>query len=469
MDSVGVIERLDGMRWNRFHTRACAVLGLGWGMDAFEVTLVGSILGVLGPLWHLSGFALSAILGAWFAGIMLGALGFGMLADRFGRRSVFLASLVVYGAVTCATAFAPDLLVLLALRFVAGVGVGAEYSAVNAAIAELMPRARRGFAASFVMNFWSVGTLAAALLAWAVFAVLPADFGWRVVFGAGGLVALASFWFRRRLPESPRWLLAQGRPAAAAAVVEAIAQGMSLVTLAASDRAERSDRVDGLGWRPNLLAVRRMGGGVRHFAGFLRAQKGPLALGCVLDFAEAGGYYGLFALLPLAVLPRLHLAAAALPPFYIAGSFGALLGGVGVSFLLDRLGRKRVVSFCYGATAIACLVFAEIATQGTGAIVAGFVVVNLLATASWVSAYPTFSELFPTSMRASGIGVSVAVGRIGAVISPFLIAYAGTFSLAAALGVLAGFWAIGFLAMLVWCFLGIEARGLSLERISRPA
>jgi MFS family permease len=474
MESAGLIERLDVMRWNRFHTRAAAVLGLGWGIDAFEVTLIGSILGVLGALWHLSGFALSAILGAWFAGIMLGALGFGALADRCGRRSVFLASLALYGAVTCATAFAPDLGVLLVLRFVAGVGVGAEYSAVNAAIAELMPRARRGFAASFVMNFWSVGTLAAALLAWAVFAVLPADFGWRVVFGAGGLVALASFWFRRRLPESPRWLLAQGRAAEAAAVVEAIAQGVSRVPPARRAPVPPSGRIDGLDHSKNRIASgpRPDGGGAGKFAGFLRflrTQKLPLALGCVLDFAEAGGYYGLFAFLPLAVLPRLHLAAAALPPFYIAGSFGALLGGVGVSLLLDRLGRKLVVSFCYGATAVACLLFAQIATDGTGAIVAGFVLVNLLATASWVGAYPTFSELFPTALRGSGIGMSVAVGRIGAVISPFLIAYAGKFSLAAALAVLAGFWAIGFFSMLVWCFAGIEARGLSLEQISEPA
>jgi MFS family permease len=189
----------------------------------------------------------------------------------------------------------------------------------------------------------------------------------------------------------------------------------------------------------------------------------------VLDFAEAGGYYGLFAFLPLAVLPNLHLAATALPPFYIAGSIGALVGGLGVSLLLDKAGRKIVVTSCYGFTAAACIGFAMIAPVGTAAIIAGFVVVNLLATASWVGAYPTFSELFPTRLRASGIGASVAVGRIGALISPFLIAKAGQSGLAAALGVLAGFWLIGFLAMLVWSFAGIEARGVTLERLSGAA
>ncbi|HQT38622.1 MAG TPA: MFS transporter [Acidocella sp.] len=447
-----MLDQLDSIPWNKFHRKVSMALGLGWGMDAFEVTLIGSILGVLGPLWHLSGFILSAILGAWFAGIMLGALGFGLLADRFGRRAVFLASLVIYGGATFATAFAPGIAILLLLRFVAGVGVGAEYSAVNAAIAELIPSAKRGFAASFVMNFWSVGTLFAAFLSWLLFSLLPPDFAWRVVFACGGLVALSTLWLRRTLPESPRWLLAQGREVEAQAIVAAIQRGTTCL--------------------PNVGM--RSGKFVRvksHLVADLRAlvtrHKAALALGCVLDFAEAGGYYGLFAFLPLAVLPNLHLATTALPLFYMAGSLGALLGGIIVSLLLDRLGRKPVVSFCYGATALACLGFAAAAPTGATPVIIGFVVVNMLATASWVGAYPTFSELFPTNLRASGIGISVAVGRIGALMSPFLIAYAGQTGVAAALAVLAGFWAIGFLAMVVWLFAGVEARGVSLERLSK--
>jgi MFS family permease len=449
-----LLASLDATPWNRFHRRAAVTLGMGWGMDAFEVTLIGSILGVLGPLWHLSGSALSGILAAWFAGIMLGALGFGMLADRFGRRTVFLASLAVYGTATFLTAFAPGIGVLLVLRFIAGIGVGAEYAAVNAAIAELIPAKTRGFAASFVMNFWSIGTLLAALLAWIVFAVIPSAEAWRVVFALGGLVALSTFLLRRGLPESPRWLLQRGRAEEARLVVAAIARGETLVTLPA--RVETA----------TIIARRGL---AADLANLFRHHKAALALGCVLDFAEAGGYYGLFAFLPLAVLPNLHLAATALPPFYIAGSIGALAGGVAVSLLLDRAGRKIIVTSCYAFTAIACLLFAAAAPAGTTAVFIGFVVVNALATASWVGAYPTFSELFPTRLRASGIGASVAFGRIGAIIAPFLIAAAGHAGLAAALGVLAGFWLIGFLAMLVWSFVGIEARGLALERLSNPA
>ncbi|MDR3521422.1 MAG: MFS transporter [Acidocella sp.] len=422
-------------------------------MDAFEVALIGSILGVLGPLWHLSGFALSAILGAWFAGIMLGALGFGVLADRYGRRAIFLASLIIYGAATFLTAFAPGIWILLLLRFVAGAGVGAEYSAVNAAIAEFIPSAKRGFAGSFVMNFWSVGTLVAAMLSWLVLSLLPFDFGWRIIFACGGGVALATLWLRRQLPESPRWLLAQGRDAEAELVIQAIGRGDVHLTKPGAIKGRFLRRIK-RGFRSDLRPL------IAH-------HKSVLALGCVLDFAEAGGYYGLFAFLPLAVLPNLHLTAKALPPFYIAGSLGALLGGVMVSLLLDRLGRKLVVSFCYGATALACLGFAEWVNAQIWVLAAGYVLVNMLATASWVGAYPTFSELFPTHLRATGIGISVAVGRVGALISPFLIDFAGKMGLAAALAVLAGFWLIGFLAMLVWWFVGVEANGVPLERLSK--
>lgn len=453
MPVAQLLIQLDSLPWNRFHRRAAVTLGLGWGMDAFEVTLIGSILGVLGPLWHLSGFALSTILGAWFAGIMLGAVGFGMLADRFGRRAIFLGSLALYGVATFLTALSPGIWVLLLLRFIAGIGVGAEYSAVNAAIAELIPAKRRGFAASFVMNFWSIGTLLAAVLSWLVFSLLPSDMAWRAVFAAGGVVALSTLWLRQKIPESPRWLLEQGRGAEAAAVVNAIAEGRSLITPIALGAALSSPQ-----------SRRRI-----DFLPLLRHHKAALTLGCVLDFAEAGGYYGLFAFLPLAVLPNLHLAATVLPPFYIAGSLGALAGGIAVSLLLDRAGRKPVVSACYGLTALSCLAFAAIAPAATGAIIAGFVIVNMLATASWVGAYPTFSELFPTALRASGIGFSVAVGRVGALISPFLISYAGRISLAAALGVLAGFWTIGFVAMLVWSVAGIEARGVPLEQLGQTS
>jgi MFS family permease len=445
-----IAARLSAMQWNRFHTVIVLLFGMGWAMDAFEVTLIGNVLGALRERFQLGADAMSLILGAWFAGLMLGAAGFGYLADRYGRRRIFLASLVLYGVATLAAALAPNLAALLLLRLLAGIGVGAEYSAINAAIAELVPSRSRGRAAALVLNFWPIGSLVAALLSWLVLSALPPDLGWRVVFGFGGVIALSSAWFRRHLPESPRWLESGGRDAEALAIVAGIEAGMT--SLPVPEPAPIGQR------------MRREGAGVMTL---LRRCPARLALGAVLDFAEASGYYGLFAFLPLVVLPALHLAPARLPLFYLAGSVGALCGGLVASVLLDRWGRCATVSLFYLATALGTVGLAFATDLGAGVLMLGFALVNLLATGSWIAAYPTFSELFPTPLRASGIGASVAVGRIGAMISPFLVGTLGARSMPAALLLLAGFWLLGAATMAVWRWTGgIEASGLPLERIA---
>lgn len=442
-------EILSGLAWNRFHTMVVLLFGMGWAMDAFEVTLIGNVLGALTARFDLGADAMSALLGAWFAGLMLGATGFGYLADRFGRRRIFLASLALYGVATLAAAFSPDLGALLALRLLAGIGVGAEYSAVNAAVAELAPSHARGRAAALVLNFWPLGSLLAALLSWIVLSALPADLGWRAVFAFGGVIALSSAWFRRYLPESPRWLAASGHAAEADAAVAGVAAGLTRPS------------------QPAPLPRRSARGKNAAVITLFRRYPGRLALGAVLDFAEASGYYGLFAFLPLVVLPALHLPPHRLPLFYLAGSLGALVGGFAAAFLLDRWGRHATVFLFYLATAVATVAFAFATGLGAGAIMLGFTLVNLLATASWIAAYPTFSELFPTSLRASGIGASVAVGRIGAMTAPFLVASVGAHAMAPALLLLACFWLLGAAAIAVWRLRGgIEARGLALEGLT---
>ena len=443
-------ERLSALPWNRFHTIIVVLFGVGWAMDAFEVTLIGNVLGALRKRFHLGSDAMSLILGAWFAGLMLGAAGFGYLADRYGRRRIFLGSLVLYGVTTLAAAFAPNLAALLILRLLAGIGVGAEYSAINAAIAELVPSRARGRASALVLNFWPLGSLVAALLSWLVLSALPPDLGWRVVFGFGGLIALSSAWLRRHLPESPRWLESAGRGREALAIVNGIEAGMTNLPA------------------PEATPIRHRVQREQHaLLTLLRRYPARLALGAVLDFAEASGYYGLFAFLPLVVLPALHLAPSQLPLFYLAGSIGALLGGFAAALLLDRWGRFATVTSFYLATALGTIALAFATDLGVLVLGAGFALLNLLATGSWIAAYPTFSELFPTSLRASGIGASVAVGRIGAMMSPFLVGAVGARSMPAALLLLAGFWVLGAAAMLVWRWLGgIEAKGLQLERIA---
>lgn len=444
--------RLDALHWNRFHTVALLVLGVGWGFDAFEVTLISNVLGVLREQWQLSAGQMSWIFGVWFLGLMLGAFGFGRVADRFGRKPVFLGSLLIYGVFTALTALAPSYNWLLALRLLTAIGVGAEYAAINAAISELIPAMVRGRASALVMNFWSIGAILAALLSLVLLAALPPQYAWRAVFGFGALIALMTLMLRRHLPESPRWLESQGQSAKAVSIVERIAQGQTSFPgsrHATHTAPSRSGKLAGLGT-------------------LLRLYPGRLALGCTLDFAEAAGYYGLFAFLPLVVLPALHLQADTLPWFYLIGNIGALAGGLVVAWLLERWGRKPTVTTGYGLTALAMLGLAAVSGWGRPWIFAGFTLANLLATASWVGAYPTFTELFPTSLRTTGVGTSIAVGRLGALISPFLVAaVGGRYGIAAAVLLLTGFWLLGFVTMLIWSWRGLEARGRGLDSLVR--
>jgi MFS family permease len=450
-----VTTRLDELPWNRFHTVALLVLGVGWALDSFEVTLISNILGVLHEQWHLDSDEMSWLLGVWFIGLMAGAWGFGALADRFGRKRIFLASLIIYGSFTGLTAFAPSYHWLLGLRLLTAIGVGAEYSAINAAISELVPAASRGRAGALVMNFWSLGAILAALLSLVLLALLPPQIAWRAVFGFGALIALATVILRRHLPESPRWLETQGRVTAAQAIVDRIAEGQMRFDFAS------------IGPRSEVAAAQVRSGGL---AALVRQYPARLALGCTLDFAEAAGYYGLFAFLPLVVLPALKLQPDALPWFYLIGNGGALIGGLWVAWLLDRAGRKRTVTACYALTALAMLALASVTGWGSGWILAGFTLANLFATASWIGAYPTFTELFPTRLRSTGVGTSVAFGRLGALASPFLVSAVGErYGPAAAVGLLSGFWLIGLTAMVAWSAWGIEARGRTLESLAADA
>ncbi|HZC36641.1 MAG TPA: MFS transporter, partial [Chthoniobacterales bacterium] len=190
-----------------------------------------------------------------------------------------------------------------------------------------------------------------------------------------------------------------------------------------------------------------------------------VALGCFLDFSEAAGYYGLFAFLALFILPAVAVAPSFVPWFYLIGNFGALLGGIAAAALLDRVGRKITVPGFYTLAALGVLLLA--AATGTGDwrwVLVAFTLANLFATGSWVSAYPTFSEIFPTHLRSTGIGLSVAVGRIGAFIAPVaLTIVANEAGMLAALALLAAFWLIGVIVMIPWYFHGVEGKGMPLE------
>src|SRR5579883_2080108 len=444
-------ERLDRLPWTKFHTRVTLALGIGWLLDAFEVNVIGSVLGVLKTLWRLTDTQAAALVAIWLIGIMIGALAFGYLADRYGRRKLFILTLLLYSTFTVISALSPGYWFFFVFRFLTAIGVGAEYSAINAAIGEIIPARFRGRANAVVMNFWPLGAILAALLTLFFINLLPPAVGWRLAFGLGAVIALFTVWARRILPESPRWLLTRGRREEAAAVMEQI--------------EARQARFDSLG-EPAEKVHTAAPGFFRQLLMLLRDHPWRLALGSMLDFTEAAGYYGIFAFLPLIVLPRVHIAENQVPWFFLIGNVGAA-GGALVAAMLDRAGRKITVTFFYASAAGAMLGMGAATLEGKASgVMAAFVVVNFCATGSWVSAYPTFSEIFPTRLRSTGIGFSVGFGRIGAAMAIFALPLiAHRFSVMAAFEALAGFYALGALVMVPWILWGPEGRGQALEAL----
>ena len=459
-DAASLTARLDRLSWTPLHTRITMALGVGWLLDAFEVNIIGNVLGVLQRLWHLTSVEASMLVTVWLVGIMIGALLFGYLADRFGRRRLFILTLLLYSTFTVISALSPGYWAFLVFRFLTAIGVGAEYSAINAAIGELIPARYRGRASATVMNFWPLGSILAAGLSLYFLNRLPPSIGWRLAFGLGAVIALFTIWVRTAIPESPRWLLGRGRRHEAEAVVEQIEARASAFPPATAARAADA----GAPATPGFFAQVRV---------LVRRHPARLALGSLLDFSEAAGYYGIFAFLPLVVLPAVHVREQDVPWFFLIGNVGAVAGGLLAAWLLDRAGRKITVTGFYVLASVSMLVMGAATLSGSArSVLWAFIVANLCATGSWIAAYPTFSEIFPTSLRSTGIGFSVAFGRIGAAIAPpLLVTLAARVSVMTAFGVLAAFWAIGAAAMLPWCLWGPEGRGRSLEALAddRPA
>src|SRR5215208_4037730 len=227
-DNDRVIEtsiraRLDCLRWGGFHTRVVAALGITWILDGLEVTLAGALSGALkeSPTLQFSNFDVGMANSAYLAGAVLGALGFGWLTDRIGRKKLFFITLAVYLTATAATALSWNLLSYALFRFLTGAGIGGEYTAINSTIQELVPARYRGWT-DLVINgsFWigaAVGATSAIVLLDP--AVVGPDLGWRLAYLTGACLGLVVFVMRMWIPESPRWLMIHGQPDRAHAIV----------------------------------------------------------------------------------------------------------------------------------------------------------------------------------------------------------------------------------------------------------
>jgi len=461
-----VPARLDALPWSRFHTLVIVALGITWVLDGLEVTLAGAVSGALkeSPALRLTDADVGLSASAYLAGAVMGALFFGWLADRFGRKRLFFVTLGVYIAGTAATAFANDFAVLALCRFVTGAGIGGEYSAINSAIQELIPARYRGRTDLAVNgSFWLGAALGAAgssvLLAPGL---LPTDTGWRVAFGLGAVLGLGILFLRPFLPESPRWLLLHGR----ADEAEQIAAGIERAAGTAVTPAATLPRL-------RLRIRERSAGFVDLGVSLFRRYPRRATLGLVLMTAQAFCYNAIFFTYAL-VLGRFHGVPSSEVGLYLlpfaAGNFA---GPLVLGRLFDTWGRRQMIAMTYALSGLLLALTAMLFVAGlldAATQTLAWTCVFFFASAAASSAYLVVSESFPVEVRALAIAFFYALGTgIGGIGAPWLFgALIGTGEPAA----VAWGYALGAVLMLaasaVALWLGIAAERKPLEEVARP-
>jgi MFS family permease len=441
-------------------------LGVAWILDGLEVTLVGSIGGVLERPDTLAltaaqvGWAGSAYVG----GAVIGALYFGRLADRLGRKRLFILTLIVYLVATLATAFSFNFASFIVCRFFTGFGIGGEYAAINSAIDELIPARVRG-AVNLGINgsFW-IGAAVGAGLSLALLDehVLGPDLGWRAAFALGALLAVAIFLVRRHVPESPRWLLVHGRGDEAEREIRAIE---ALVEREQGALAQ-PDRTLAVSIRPapSFGEIARV---------LLHRYPRRTVLGLALMISQAFFYNAIFFTYAL-VLTRFYGVPDAKVGLYIFPfAIGNFLGPLVLGPLFDRIGRRKMIAITYALSGIGLAITGLGFMQGwldATTQTLCWSIVFFLASAAASSAYLTVSEVFPLEMRAVAISIFYAVGTgAGGFIAPALF---GMLIETQSRGAVFVGYAIGaalvLAAALVALIYGVDAERKPLEEVAAP-
>ena len=403
--------RLDALAWSRWHWNMVLALGITWILDGLEASLVANVAPTLRhpDALGLSATAIGVANSAYLVGQVIGALCFGHLTDRFGRKRLFLVTLAIYLCSTAATGLASSYGVFVALRFLAGSGIGGEYSAINSAIDELVPARVRGTIDLAINGSYWVGVALGAGVTLILLdtRLFPVSVGWRVAFGLGAVLGLAIMVVRRHLPESPRWLLSHGFVRDAVAVVEYIeaqvyGPGGRVRTSVASIAAIKVQVTGTVGLRELAHTL-------------LRRYPRRTILGLSLMLSQAFLYNSIFFSYGL-ILERFHGVAPDrvglyIVPFAIGNFFGPLLLGP----LFDRLGRRTMIPLTYALSGVLLLVTGGLFVAGALNAVTqtvAWMIVFFVASAAASSAYLTVSELFPVELRGMAIAVFYSFGTL---------------------------------------------------------
>jgi MFS family permease len=464
---TSVPSRLDALGWSGFHTRIVLALGITWILDGLEVTLAGALAGALkeSPTLRFSNLDVGFSNSAYLAGAVIGALGFGWLTDRIGRKKLFFITLALYLTATAATALSWSVASYALFRFLTGAGIGGEYTAINSTIQELVPARYRGWT-DLVINgsFWigaAIGAVSAIILLDPN--LFGPDLGWRLAYLTGAGLGLVVFVMRMWIPESPRWLMIHGFPERAHAIVEDIERS---VTGEVQDPRQHA-------W-PKIRLRMRDHTPLREVAHTLfTVYRQRSLVGLALMIAQAFFYNAIFFTFALVLTDFYGIAADRIGWYILPFAAGNFLGPLLLGRLFDSVGRRVMITLTYGVSgvllALSGYLFA-IGVLSAQTQTIAWMVIFFFASPAASSAYLTVSETFPLEVRALAIALFYAVGTgIGGVLGPALFGvlidtgsrnsvFAG-YLLGSALMIAA--------ALIAWRY-AIAAERRSLESVARP-
>jgi MFS family permease len=464
---TSIPSRLDSLPWSGFHTRVVLALGITWILDGLEVTLAGALSGALkeSPVLQFTNFDVGFSNSAYLAGAVLGALGFGWLTDRIGRRKLFFITLALYLTATAATAMSWSVASYALFRFLTGAGIGGEYTAINSTIQELVPARYRGWT-DLVINgsFWigaAVGGISAIVLLDPH--LIGPDLGWRLAYFTGACLGLVVLVMRMWIPESPRWLMIHGRPDQAHAIVADIERSVI--------GTEQDPRQHA--W-PKIKLKMRDHTPLREVARTLFVTYRQRSMvGLALMIAQAFFYNAIFFTFALVLTDFYGIAASQIGWYILPFAAGNFLGPLLLGRLFDTLGRRVMITLTYGVSGVLLALSGYLFSIGVLSAqtqTIAWMVIFFFASPAASAAYLTVSETFPLEVRALAIALFYAVGTgIGGVAGPALFGalidtgsrnsvFAG-YLLGAALMIAA--------AVIAWRY-AIAAERRALESVARP-
>ncbi|SDY37797.1 Predicted arabinose efflux permease, MFS family [Micromonospora pattaloongensis] len=464
---TNVPARLDRLPWSRWHLMIVIGLGTVWILDGLEVTIVGNLSGALAAPGSGLSITQSQVTGVaaalYVAGACTGALFFGWLTDRYGRKKLFIVTLALYLTATALTAFSFSAWWFFLFRFLTGVGIGGEYAAVNSAVDELIPSRYRGRIDIIINGTFWLGAGIGALLTVPLITGLPGNVGWRVAFGLGVVFGAVILLVRRNVPESPRWLFIHGGDREAERVVREIEDDVR------EETGERLDNPD----KYLTIHQRRTIGFLEIGRTLFRRYPHRSAVGFALFVGQAFLYNAITFGFAQILQTFFDVPAGSTGWYFAVIALGNLLGPLLLAPLFDTVGRKVMISGTYvlsGLLLFGTALLFQAGTLNATTMTACWWIVLFFASAGASSAYLTVSEIFPMETRALAIAFFYAIGTAaGGISGPLLFSrLVGTgrvgdtalaFCVGATLMIIAG---------LVEAVLGVKAERKSLEEIAEP-